>query len=243
MTATELYSNSTLTDDPVGLLLGGPLDYTDRSNMFDAFAPAAAQPHVLSQVCSSTHAFSAARLLCPCTPRRHLDISPALPPQRLLATPVPHFLCTTTTSEPYLRLCNFTQTYAFGTGVAAMGVTLTAAGLTPKNLLDPRRPLVHPSKMRQQDREEGLIPYASTLGGVNHLAVLTHRHTIARPAHVLTAPTTLESTSLVVGLGLDSMVKRARWFAPLLCWAHTFGPWVALVRHGLSIPPIPSSQK
>ena len=220
MTATELYSNSTLTDDPVGLLLGGPLDYTDRSNMFDAFAPAAAQPHVLSQVCSSTHAFSAARLLCPCTPRRHLDISPALPPQRLLDTPVPHFLCTTTTSEPYLRLRNFTQTYAFGTGVAAMGVTLTAAGLTPKsvilattagqlvamnkNLLDPRRPLVHPSKMRQHDREEGLIPYASTLGGINPLTILTHRHTVARPAHVLTAPTTLESTSLVVGVGLDS---------------------------------------
>jgi len=164
MTATELYSNSTLTDDPVGLLLGGPLDYTDRTNMFDAFAPAAAQPHVLS------------------------------------------------------------QTYAFGTGVAAMGVTLTAAGLTSKsvilattagqlvainkNLLDPRRPLVHPSKMRQQDREEGLIPYTSTLGGVNPLTVLTHRHTVARPAHVLTAPTTLESTSLVVGVGLESMVKR-----------------------------------
>ena len=101
-----------------------------------------------------------------------------------------------------------------------MGVTLTAAGLTSKsvilattagqlvainkNLLDPRRPLVHPSKMRQQDREEGLIPYAPTLGGVNPLTVLTHRHTVARPAHVLTAPTTLESTSLVVGVGLDS---------------------------------------
>jgi len=164
MTATELYSNSTLTDDPIGLLLGGPLDYTDRANMFDAFAPAAAQPHVIS------------------------------------------------------------QTYAYGTGVAAMGVTLTAAGLTPKsvilattagqlvamskNMLDPRRPLVHPSKMSQQDREEGLVPYASTLGGVNPLTVLTHRHTLARPAHVLTAPTTLESTSLVVGFGLDLFLTR-----------------------------------
>ena len=164
MTATELYSNSTLTDDPIGLLLGGPLDYTDRANMFDAFAPAAAKPHVIS------------------------------------------------------------QTYAFGTGVAAMGVTLTAAGLTSKsvilattagqlvainkNLLDPRRPLVHPSKMRQHDREEGLIPYASTLGGINPLTILTHRHTVARPAHVLTAPTTLESTSLVVGVGLDLFLTR-----------------------------------
>merc|ERR1712166_164612 len=54
----------------------------------------------------------------------------------------------------------------------------------------------------------GLIPYASTLGSINPLTVLTHRHTIARPAHVLTAPTTLESTSLVVGVGLDLFLTR-----------------------------------
>ena len=164
MTATELYANNTLLDDPISLLVGGPLDYTDRANMFDAFSPAAAQPHVAS------------------------------------------------------------QTYAFGTGVAAMAATLTAGGLTPKavilattagqlvtmskNLLDTRRPLVHPSKMSQQQKEEGLVPYAPTLGGINPLTVLTHRHTIARPAHVFTAPTTLESTSLVVGIGLDLFLTR-----------------------------------
>ena len=75
MTATELYANNTLLDDPISLLVGGPLDYTDRANMFDAFSPAAAQPHVAS------------------------------------------------------------QTYAFGTGVAAMAATLTAGGLTPKAVI------------------------------------------------------------------------------------------------------------
>jgi hypothetical protein len=62
--------------------------------------------------------------------------------------------------------------------------------------------------MSQQQKEEGLVPYASTLGGINPLTVLTHRHTIARPAHVFTAPTTLESTSLVAAVGLDLYLTR-----------------------------------
>ena len=163
-TATELYTNTTLTDDPLGLLLSGPVDYTDTANMFDSFAASSARPHVLS------------------------------------------------------------QSYGFATGLAAMGVTLTAAGLTPKSvlaataagqlvtlekrLLDPRRPAIHPSKMTQQQKEEGLVPYTPTLGGINPLSVTTHRHTIARPRAVLTAPTTLESTSLAVLVGLDLFLTR-----------------------------------
>jgi len=116
------------------------------------------------------------------------------------------------------------QTYAFSTGLAAMGVTHTAAGLTPRSLLlatsagqlvsldkklvDPRRPLVHPQKMTQQQKEEGLIPYAPTLGGINPLSVVSHRHTIARPSKVITAPTTLESTSLALCVGLDLFLTR-----------------------------------
>ena len=116
MTATELYSNSTLTDDPVGLLLGGPLDYTDRTNMFDAFAPAAAQPHVLSQVCTFSQLLhcciqSAPLFYTPCTssaPPRLLLPAPLLllctsstplhllgPPSRLL-----HLLCTSSALSP-----------------------------------------------------------------------------------------------------------------------------------------------
>ena len=160
----------------------------------------------------------------PAPPLHIIDASAPPRPSLEASAPPLHLLCIISSGTIRTRLLPpwhfLAQTYAFGTGVAAMGVTLTAAGLTSKsvilattagqlaainkNLLDPRRPLVHPSRMRQLDREEGLIPYASTLGSINPLTVLTHRHTIARPAHVLTAPTTLESTSLVVGVGLDS---------------------------------------
>jgi hypothetical protein len=60
---------------------------------------------------------------------------------------------------------------------------MTHKGITPKHiligtaaghimaydsrLLDPRRPFVHPSKMTAQDKEEGLVPYAPSLGGIN----------------------------------------------------------------------------
>ena len=98
MTATELYSNSTLTDDPIGLLLGGPLDYTDRANMFDAFAPAAAHPHVISQVCtrrSSIQLYTAASPL-------HLLGTSASAPRNLLGTALTplHLLFTLDASAP-----------------------------------------------------------------------------------------------------------------------------------------------
>ena len=54
----------------------------------------------------------------------------------------------------------------------------------------------------------GHVQVERQLEGINPLTVLTHRHTIARPAHVFTAPTTLESTSLVVGIGLDLFLTR-----------------------------------
>eukprot|EP00966_Prymnesium_polylepis_P024291 559358-Prymnesium_polylepis.1 len=41
------------------------------------------------------------------------------------------------------------------------------------------------------------VPYMPSLGGVNPLTVISHRHAIKRPRAVVTAPTTLESTSLV----------------------------------------------
>ena len=52
------------------------------------------------------------------------------------------------------------------------------------------------------------MPYSPTLGGINPLSVVSHRHTLARPAKILTAPTTLESTSLVLALGLDLFLTR-----------------------------------
>lgn len=162
---SEFYTNSTVSDDLLSLVLSGPIDYSQRANMFDSFAPSSSDLYQLS------------------------------------------------------------QSYAFGTSVAAMGLSQTAMGATPKNvliatsagqlvifdkrLLDPRRPqLANPQKMTQEDREEGLIPYAPSLGGINPLTVLSHRHVIKRPRNIVCAPTTLESTTLVLVVGLDLFLSR-----------------------------------
>ena len=126
-------------------------------------------------------------------------------------TPMPHSL---------------SQGYAFGAPAAALAVTQTMKGITPKTLLlatasgslmlldkrflDPRRPMVPggPSKMSAADREEGLMPYGPSLGGVQPLAVASHRHALARPTTIVSAPTTLESTSLALVIGLDLYGSR-----------------------------------
>jgi len=162
---SEFYTNSSFSDDLLSLILSGPIDYTQRANMFDSFSPAASELYTLS------------------------------------------------------------QSYAFGAAVSAMGLSHTAMGITPKNiliataagqlaifdkrLLDPRRPMVAgPNKMSTADREEGLVPYMPSLGGINPLTVLSHRHSIARARTVVSAPTTLESTSLVAVFGLDIFLSR-----------------------------------
>ena len=112
MTATEFYSNGTLTDDPIGLLFGGPLDYTDRTNMFDAFAPAAAQPHVLSQACTRHSSYN----FILCTPRHLLGTSSSAPlasPRHSLVASAPplHLLCTSSAPSPL----NHPSAYLYGT--------------------------------------------------------------------------------------------------------------------------------
>jgi len=125
------------------------------------------------------------------------------------------------------------QGYAFGAPIEAMAVTQTVAGITPKfvlvatsagqmvlldkRFLDPRRPIVPggPQKMTTADREEGLVPYGPSLGGISPLSVVSHRHTIARPRAIAVASTHLESTSLALVLGLDlfmTQVAPARTF-------------------------------
>eukprot|EP00967_Tisochrysis_lutea_P117286 scaffold189563_cov31-Tisochrysis_lutea.AAC.4 len=91
------------------------------------------------------------------------------------------------------------QSYAYATAVSALGITLTHKGITPRQILvgtaaghllaydarlfDPRRPFVHPSKMTAQDKEEGLVPYNPSLGGINSLQV-----GLARASPVVTRP-------------------------------------------------------
>ena len=62
--------------------------------------------------------------------------------------------------------------------------------------------------MSAADREEGLVPYGPSLGGISPLSVATHRHTVARPRAIYAAPTQLESTSLVALVGLDVFMTR-----------------------------------
>jgi len=104
-------------------------------------------------------------------------------------------------------------------------VTQTIAGITPKFILvataagqfynldkrfiDPRRPLVaNPSKMSNADKEEGLVPYGPSLGGISPLAVASHKHTIARPRSIAVGITHLESTTLAIVHGLDLFMTR-----------------------------------
>lgn len=46
---SEFYTNSSLSDDLLSLVLSGPIDYTQRDNMFDSFAPASSDLYALSQ--------------------------------------------------------------------------------------------------------------------------------------------------------------------------------------------------
>ncbi|RKO82803.1 hypothetical protein BDK51DRAFT_28737, partial [Blyttiomyces helicus] len=105
------------------------------------------------------------------------------------------------------------QAYSFPHRVTAVGVTTTGAGITSREvlfgltsghlyginrrLLDPRRPIGPPSA---DDKEEGLIPYRPILD-FNPVPGITR---------ILSTPTSLESTSLVVAYGLDVFfVRRA----------------------------------
>jgi len=163
MAVSELFTNTTISDDPLKLLLGGAPDYSLRENGFDGYSHP--PPHVLS------------------------------------------------------------QGYAFSAPIEAMAVTQTIAGITPKFILvattsgqfynldkrfiDPRRPLVaNPQKMSAADKEEGLVPYGPSLGGISPLAVASHKHTIARPRSIAVGITHLESTSLAVVHGLDLFMTR-----------------------------------
>jgi len=164
MAVAELFTNTSVADDPLTLIVSGGPDYTLRENGFDAFTHS--DPTVLSQA------------------------------------------------------------YAYAASVDALGVSQTISGVTPKFLLvatsagqlvtldkrfiDPRRPLVPggPQKMSQSDREEGLVPYGPSLGGISPLTIATHKHTLARPRKVACAPTSLESTCLALVVGLDLFMTR-----------------------------------
>eukprot|EP00903_Cladosiphon_okamuranus_P020118 g18474.t1 len=112
------------------------------------------------------------------------------------------------------------KTFIFPLPVTALGITLTQYGITSKNILvgtavgqvvsldrrflDPRRPQEEPTKA---EKEEKLLQYQPYLPVVP-TQVLSYYKVIERVNRVLTEPTGLESTSLVLALGLDLFGAR-----------------------------------
>lgn len=90
-----------------------------------------------------------------------------------------------------------------------LGISLVATNSNkiqsyPRRLLDPRRPRRKPTN---QELEEGLMQYEPVL--FDHpKSVLSHEYDVARTQHIITAPSLLESTSLVFTTGLDMFLTR-----------------------------------
>jgi len=97
-----------------------------------------------------------------------------------------------------------------------LAVTVTARGITTKQILigttsdqivgldkrlvDPRRPSI--DVYSNDDREEGLIPYNSTLFVFDKIYV-SYNKIIGNLREIITSPSLLESTSLVFAYGTD----------------------------------------
>jgi hypothetical protein len=73
-----------------------------------------------------------------------------------------------------------------------------------RRLLDPRRPL---DKLTMQEMEDGLVQYHPVLYPP-HDGYLTYNSTIPRLRKVATAPTRMESATLVAAWGLDFFVVQ-----------------------------------
>ncbi|EGD82207.1 hypothetical protein PTSG_02880 [Salpingoeca rosetta] len=112
------------------------------------------------------------------------------------------------------------QSYIFPSAVTAMGVTRTDQGVTEKQALialanggilalnkkwfDARRPATPKAQERVVD-----LPKYEPLLVVNTLGIITYGQTVSRVRDIVTAPSGLESTSLVLAHGLDTFVTRA----------------------------------
>ncbi|XP_031634273.1 ER membrane protein complex subunit 1 isoform X2 [Contarinia nasturtii] len=111
------------------------------------------------------------------------------------------------------------QAYIIPATIVSMKETITEKGITnkhvlmglssgailemPWHLLDPRRPILNTN----QPREEGTIPYIPELP-LSSESVINYNQSVARIKGIYTAPSGLESTSLVVAYGLDFFSVR-----------------------------------
>ena len=108
--------------------------------------------------------------------------------------------------------------------IAAMSITVTEFGITsravlvslangqiimiPKRVLDSRRPANRP--LTKSEEEERLMPYDSYLGNILDPSrfVVSHGRTVWGITDIITAPTRLESTTLVAAYGKDVFFTR-----------------------------------
>ncbi|KAH6594274.1 hypothetical protein BASA50_006745 [Batrachochytrium salamandrivorans] len=114
----------------------------------------------------------------------------------------------------------FAQTYTFPLPITAIGVTQTLAGITTrevllglepgfvyglsKRFLDPRRPY---GKISAEDKEVGIYQYAANLGFATR-EVASYGLEVLGIEKIMSAPTNLESTSLIASYGLDIFCTR-----------------------------------
>lgn len=124
----------------------------------------------------------------------------------------------TSYEEPVAYLASFLLPY----GVRATGVTRTTLGVTTKGLvvatdrenvvviprafLDPRRPLGKPSA---SDMEEGLVPYRPEIPDDPHWHISRAAYRLTALHTLVTGPALLESSAMVLGLGLDWLYALA----------------------------------
>eukprot|EP00965_Chrysotila_dentata_P230490 6197805-Pleurochrysis_carterae.AAC.3 len=59
--------------------------------------------------------------------------------------------------------------------------------------------------MSAADREEGLVPYSPSLGAINPLTIVSHRHHIARPRKVWRRRCPEVGGANVLGIGNDGV--------------------------------------
>merc|ERR1711935_957124 len=113
------------------------------------------------------------------------------------------------------------KTFVFPEGIKAMVTTQSKRGITNKHLvlglvsdqlllldrrmLDPRRPADAPTP---DDKKEGLFQYHPIIQ-YNNALVVTYTKKVPRLTSIYSVPAELESTTLLLGVGLDVFYARS----------------------------------
>lgn len=103
--------------------------------------------------------------------------------------------------------------YSLGKAVSALGVTISRNGISSRRLLlatmdgqitgvdrkmvDPRRPM---GQLKESEKKEGLRPYSELIPVVSYMTI-SYNRTVESVHTMISAPTDLESQSLVLAFG------------------------------------------